>query len=131
MNVNYENTNLKREKKKKRGQSTDLLSGTILAKQCLSSSKTPGSPCSRSLQTSPSLSSCLPSSSPPLLHPHHPPPQQPHHHPHSSFQDLRYCLSGASSVQILQHRGHRRSRRRHHTASCSCCQVSLRTILIS
>ena len=61
MNVNYENTNLKREKKKKRGQSTDLLSGTILAKQCLSSSKTPGSPCSRSLQTSPSLSSCLPS----------------------------------------------------------------------
>ena len=24
----------------------------------------------------------------------------------SSFQDRRYCLSGASSVQILQHRGH-------------------------
>ena len=88
-----------------------MLSGTILAKQCLSSSNTPGSPCSRSLQTSPSLSSCL-SSSP------------------SSFQNLRSCLSGASSGQILQHRGHRRSRRRHHTASCPCCQVSLRTTML-
>ena len=48
-----------------------------------------------------------------------------------SFQDLRYCLSKASSVQILQHRGHRRSRRRHHTDSCCCCQVPLRPMLIS
>ena len=74
----------KGKKRKKRGQSTDLLSGTILAKQCPSSSNTPGSPCSRSLQTSPFLSSCLPSSS------SSPSPSSSPHHPHSRIVDIVY-----------------------------------------